>query len=96
VHGLEVVCSEGVITWNYLTGQIAVWSHDADAPVLHASAGISGRDALFVEEARHFLDVVAGDATPLCTLADGVAVARICDAIERAARTGDAVYPAAI
>jgi predicted dehydrogenase len=37
-------------------------------------------------EIRHFIDCILGEATPICTLADGYRCLQLAEAIRRAAR----------
>ncbi len=71
-HTLTIVCTGGIIEWSAETSDVK-WraaeggeQHEALAP-----PGYS-RNAMFTDEMRHFLDVVAGSAEPSCGLADGV------------------------
>jgi predicted dehydrogenase len=55
---------------------------------------VADRNYLFVALTRHFLEVVARTAAPICTLADGVAAVRVAAAIERSsAESGKDVTP---
>jgi predicted dehydrogenase len=46
------------------------------------------RNSMFVEEIRHFLDVVSGKARPACTLEDGVQVMRLIAAVQASNSSG--------
>jgi 2-deoxy-D-gluconate 3-dehydrogenase len=46
------------------------------------------RNAMFVDEMNHFLDVVQGKARPICSLTDGVRVLEIALCVKRAAKRG--------
>jgi myo-inositol 2-dehydrogenase/D-chiro-inositol 1-dehydrogenase len=46
---------------------------------------------MFLDEMRHFLDVVQGKAQPFCTLADGERVLRLALAALESSRTGKVV-----
>jgi predicted dehydrogenase len=85
VHRVEIVCAGGTIVWDYLGGEFRVWDAGAGVWCEEESPGVSDRNALFEAEAQHFLNVVAGEAEPVCTLDDGIAVVRLCAEIERVA-----------
>ncbi len=71
-HWLEVLGSEGTIRWDYATGEARLWqAASADWEVVGLPPGWE-RNAMFLEEMRHFLAVARGEATPICTLEDGV------------------------
>ncbi len=71
-HWLEVLGTEGTIRWDYATGEARLWQAAcADWEVVGLPPGWE-RNAMFLEEMRHFLAVARGEATPICTLEDGV------------------------
>jgi predicted dehydrogenase len=82
-HRVEITCSDGTIAWNFMTGQLRVWSTASDEWMTKALPSVESRNELFVDEVRHFLDIVNGHARPICGLDDGIAVAQLCTAIER-------------
>jgi len=70
-HTLQVIGSEGVLNWDNASG-LLTWQrvgeprpHQAHPPAEFE------RNWMFLEQMRHFLDVVRGQAQPLCTLDDG-------------------------
>lgn len=84
-HWLRVVGRHGVILWNGADGVAEL--HRALAPRPERVAPPPGftRASLFLDEMRHFLDCLAGDAPPACSLADGVAALEIALAALRSA-----------
>jgi predicted dehydrogenase len=71
-HQLRVIGRSGTILWDNDTGCVR-WFH-ADRgqwQTISVPAGFE-RNALFMAEARHFLDCVEGRAQPLVSLDDGV------------------------
>jgi predicted dehydrogenase len=91
IHRMELVCSDGTIEWDYMAGSLCVWNADGVILEVDTPPGVKERDELFVSEAQHFLRVVARQQRPACTLADGIAVVRICEAIDRSAASGRSV-----
>jgi len=49
------------------------------------------RNAMFLDEMRHFLSVVRGEAEPLCTLTDGIRALELALAAHRSAKQGELV-----
>ena len=88
---MDLVCSEGSIQWDYMTGSLEVWNTDRGRQV-DAFPGVDERNELFLSESRHFLGVLSGGEESGCSLKDGIAVVRICEAIDRSAASG-AVTP---
>ena len=87
-HHVEISCTDGMIQWDYITGELRVWEKLGAAWKQEVFPSMGERDDLFRAEARHFLEMIEGRAHPACTLQDGIEVVRICSAIERsAART---------
>ncbi len=83
VHRLEIVGTNGTLRWDNADGVLhcytmpapfGSYSNDPPAPVIETFSPPEGfeRNHLFIAQLRHFLDVAAGKAEPICTLADGV------------------------
>ena len=51
---------------------------------------------MFVAVAKEFLDVIAGRAKPSCTLAEGVGVMQLIEAIRTSSKNGRAVVTSAV
>jgi predicted dehydrogenase len=89
MHRMDVVCSEGSIHWDYMTGSLQVWHTNRDGCQVDAFPSVNARNGLFLSEARHFLGVLKGSEESGCRLEDGIAVVRICEAIDRSAALGE-------
>ncbi len=70
-HWVEILGTEGTIAWNYYTGKV-VWKPARGQGEEVALPEGWERNHMFLEEMRHFLDVVQGQAEPICTLEDGL------------------------
>jgi len=71
-HRLEIVGRGGTIRWDNTDGTARWWAPDLGAwKVITPPDGFE-RNSMFVDEMRHFLDVVQGEAQPMVTLDDGV------------------------
>ena len=84
-HWMHIVCTRGTIEWDYMGGLLRIWDAAGDGWRTDDVPGVEGRNELFLAEARHFLNVLEGREVPKCTIADGIATVRICEAIDRAA-----------
>lgn len=82
VHRVEIICADGTISWDYISGEFRIWDESVAQWRIEDLPAVDDRNNLFVAEAKHLLDVVRGDAPPVCTISDGVAAARLCFAAE--------------
>ncbi len=84
-HRLEIVGADGTIHWDGMNGETRWWSsgvgewQDIPAPEKFE------RNELFLDEMKHFLDVIEGTAEPICSLEDGVHTLRIALAAKQSA-----------
>lgn len=90
-HNLTVVGSQGTLRWDNASGETQWWT-DSERAWRHVPApeGFERND-LFLEEMRHFLDVVRGTAVPVCSLHDGVEALRIALGALQSAEAGHGV-----
>jgi predicted dehydrogenase len=90
-HWLEIVCTGGVLHWNAHTGLLRI--QDAQCNSEQESLPPAGfeRNDMFLDEMRHFIEVVKGDAEPECTLQDGQRALEIALAALRSASIGTLV-----
>jgi predicted dehydrogenase len=80
-------------------GGTLIWSADPNRIALSSDAAQNWkeqiftheRNDMFVEVAKEFLEVVAGRAEPSCTLAEGVGVMELIEAIRTSSKDGRAV-----
>lgn len=83
VHKLEIVGTDGTMRWDNADGILHLFKMPAPfgsysdlppAPVTESFSPPQGfeRNQLFIAQTKHFIDIVRGDAQPICTLTDGV------------------------
>lgn len=83
IHRLEIVGTEGTLRWDNADGVLhfykmsapfSSYSDAAPAPVIETFSPPAGfeRNQLFIAQTKHFIEVVRGEAEPLCNLNDGV------------------------
>ena len=76
-HHLEVLGTQGTLNWNNADGSLKIfraasarWEH------LMPPDGFE-RNWMFLEQTRHFLSLVRGEAASVCTLEDGIHTLRL-------------------
>jgi len=83
VHRVEIVGTQGTLRWDNADGVLhfyripqlfGEWSAAPPVVVMEQFAPPEGfeRNAMFIDQMRHFIDIVRGDAEPVCTLHDGI------------------------
>ncbi len=76
-HWVEIVGNRGTIRWDNADASVRWWAVETGAwKEIPPPEGFE-RNAMFLEEMRHFLDVTRGAAQPAATLEDGVAALEI-------------------
>jgi predicted dehydrogenase len=87
-HTLEIIGSKGSIFWDYYQNSVVVQRLTEAGQIEKKDFDCSedfDRNDLFVEEMKHFLDLVEGKAEPICSLGDGVAALDLAlDALQQA------------
>lgn len=85
-HTLKIVGSQGTITWDNAAGAAKLF--DVEKGVWQESELPAGfeRNTLFMDEMRHFIDLVKGNVDPICSLEDGLAALRLTEAVHQSAR----------
>jgi len=91
-HWLEIIGEGGTIRWDNEDGGVHLYRADnrtwtSDLP----PAGFERND-LFLAEMRHMIAVAAGEASPVCTLDDGIRALELALAVHRASQTGKRVH----
>lgn len=86
-HDLSVVGSQGTVTLDMVAGEMGIWTAASGTWSAREVPGARERNELFIAEAAHLLDLVAGTAEPKCTLDDGLAAVELCEEVQRVAAT---------
>jgi len=87
-HDLLLVGEQGTIEWEAASGAVRWWTAERGDWVEEAAPEGFERNSMFLEEMRHFRQVVREEAEPACTLEDGVAALQIALAAHRSAGVG--------
>jgi predicted dehydrogenase len=102
VHRLEIVGTAGTLRWDNAQGLLHLYrmsapfgsySNQPHAPTQETFFPPDDfeRNQLFLAQTRHFIEIVRGQAEPVCTLADGVMALRLALAAHESQKTGRAV-----
>jgi len=89
-HSLEIIGTEGTLRWDNRDGILHEYRAAENEWKIYSPPPAFERNEMFIEEMRHFLEVVRG-APPVCTLADGRYALRIALAAHESNRRGCAV-----
>lgn len=87
-HDLEIAGTQGTITWDNEDGAVRWWTAQEEGWHEHLPPADFERNAMFLEEGRHFVAVMKGEASPSCTLEDGVRALEIALAAQASAKSG--------
>jgi predicted dehydrogenase len=101
-HRFEVIGTKGTLKCDLSDGAVHIYRASPESLAISTGMGIktSGewevypladgweRNIMFLEQMKHFVKVVHGEAEPTCTLDDGIHVQRLVDAIHRSNAKG--------
>jgi predicted dehydrogenase len=80
-HTLEIIGTSGTIRWDNTNGitKMSVVEQDGKASPWREFLPPEGfeRNHMFLDELRHFRDILHGEAEPVCTLQDGIQVLQL-------------------
>jgi YrbI family 3-deoxy-D-manno-octulosonate 8-phosphate phosphatase len=76
-HSFEIIGTEGTIKWSHDDNILHIYSSKTQCwEKIPAPNGFERND-MFLSEMKHFVDVVCGNAEPICTLHDGERVLKL-------------------
>ncbi|HNS38202.1 MAG TPA: Gfo/Idh/MocA family oxidoreductase [Anaerolineaceae bacterium] len=81
VHRLEIIGSAGTLQWDNADGSVRLYRAAASQWEVFLAPECFERNVLFLDQTRHFIDVVQGQSTPRCTLDDGVRAMELVQAV---------------
>jgi predicted dehydrogenase len=71
-HRMEVICTQGTLLWDNADGAVQVYAaNSAGWQDFPAPQGFE-RNVMFLDQTRHFLQVMRGESEPVCSLQDGI------------------------
>jgi predicted dehydrogenase len=92
-HHFDVSGTGGLLECDLLAGTTRLHDGNGQQSEEHRLPEGWERNAMFMDEMRHFLAVVRGEAAPSCTLDDGIRVMKLIAAIQDASRAGRLISP---
>jgi len=102
-HHFTIVGTNGTIKWNLADGAVKMYRpHPNPSPLGRGTKGEGNwveyplpasweRNVMFLEQTKHFVDVVKGKANPFCTLEDGIQVMKIISAVHESQKMGKVI-----
>src|SRR5690606_21971161 len=87
-HHFTIVGSKGTIKWNLADGAVRIYRTDKKEWDIFSLPNDWERNVMFLEQTKHFVDLVKGNMNPSCTLEDGIQVQRLVDAVHQSNKTG--------
>jgi predicted dehydrogenase len=76
-HFLEIIASDGTLVWKYYEGEIKWYESLQNKWQSWNTPKDFARNDMFLAQMRHFLALVGGETTPVCSLEDGIQDLRI-------------------
>lgn len=93
-RSLEIVGSQGVLAWDYLSGTVTLTARDGVAQVVHRAPEGFERNDLFLEHMRHFIRRLGDrEVEPISPLSDAIAVLQVALACHKSAAERRFVRP---
>jgi predicted dehydrogenase len=104
-HRFEVIGTKGTLKWDLSDGATHIYRASPESLAISTGMGIKAggeweeypladgweRNAMFLEQMKHFIAVVSGEVEPTCTLDDGVQLQFLVNAIHTSNSTGRVV-----
>ncbi len=91
-HRLDVVGTRGSLQWDALEGWVRVYRASRKTWEVYPPPAGFERNTMFLEEMRHFLNVVRGEDDPACSLGEGIQTMRLIMAVLESAREAKIVH----
>ncbi len=87
-HQIEIICTDGTIRWDNAGIALEVYSAQKQAWQTYPLPADFERDHLFRAQMEHFLKIVEGKETPICSLQDGIRALELALAAHRSVEEG--------
>jgi predicted dehydrogenase len=92
VHTFDIAGTKGTIKWDLTDGATRIYKAEKKDWEEYPLPAAWERNVMFMEQMKHFLAVVRGEAEPSCTLEDGIRVQRLVEAVHESQRSGCVVH----
>ncbi|MBL8098004.1 MAG: Gfo/Idh/MocA family oxidoreductase [Anaerolineales bacterium] len=90
-HHFTIVGTNGTIKWNLADGAVKMYQAEKKNWVEYPLPASWERNVMFLEQTKHFVDIVKGNANPFCTLEDGIQVMKIISAVHESQKMGKVI-----
>ena len=90
-HRLEIIGTQGSLTWENADGAAKLYKVESKNWEIYEPLPDFERNQMFLDQMRHFLDVITGKAAPCCTLDDGVRVLELALAVKQSQNMGQLI-----
>jgi predicted dehydrogenase len=90
-HHLEIIGSKGTLRWEYENGAAQLYRAELGEWEIFQPPDGYDRNDMFMAEMRHFLDVIRGNAAPICSLYDGVRALELALATHKSQQNGTVI-----
>ena len=77
VHTFDIVGTKGSIKWDLVDGVTHIYRAEVKEWESYPMPDDWERNVMFMEQMKHFVSVVHGEAEPSCTLEDGIRVQQL-------------------
>lgn len=88
VHTLEVIGTDGVLSWDNADGKVTLCSATSDRVQYFPVPIGFERNSMFLAEMNHFIKVAGGEVDPVCSFDDGIKALKLCLAALQSAQEG--------
>jgi len=100
-HCFEVIGTKGTLKWDLSDGATHVYRASPESLAISTGMGIKAggewemyplvdgweRNVMFLEQMKHFVEVVRGETEPSCTLGDGIRVMKLIAAVHESQKS---------
>jgi predicted dehydrogenase len=90
-HKLEIIGTQGSLTWDNADGAAELYIVESGNWETYESPSDFERNQMFLDQMRHFLDVITGKTSPCCTLDDGVRALELALAVKQSQNMGQLI-----
>ena len=87
-HRFQLIGTNGTIQCDFADGSVQLYRAENRQWEAYPLPEGWERNMMFMEEMRHFIRVVRGEAEPTCTLEDGIRVMRLIEAVRQSQEAG--------
>ena len=88
VHTFDIVGTNGSIKWDLVDGTTHIYRAEKEEWQAYPMPDGWERNIMFMEQMKHFVAVVHGDAEPSCTLEAGIRVQKLVQAVRESDASG--------